>query len=52
MSRAKSIWRGTSTASQRLHEIDKGLGGRQQGDEADLSGRGSMSNASAVLVLD
>jgi hypothetical protein len=52
MSKAKSICRGTSTASQRLNEIDKGLGGRQQGDVADLSGRGSMSKASAVIVLD
>ena len=52
MSRAKSICRGTSTASQWLHEIDKRLGGRRQGDEADLSGQGSMSNASAVLVLN
>jgi hypothetical protein len=52
MSRAKSIRGWASTASLRLHEIDKRLGGRQQGDETNLSGRGTTSNASAVLVLD
>jgi hypothetical protein len=52
VSRAKSICGERRTASQWLHEIDKGLGGRHQGDEADLSGRVSMSNASAVLVLN
>lgn len=52
MNRAKGICVGTSTVGQRLHEIDKRMGGRQQGDEADLSGPGSMSNASTVLALD
>jgi hypothetical protein len=46
---------GTGTKFRKGGEIracPRFVAGGQQGDEADLSGRGSMSNASAVLVLD